>query len=1242
MRFFLVIMSFFAIPSIYAYDISYQVKPSDIYEGYIVEKIWLNEYATPQVKLSRIYVDAALTKSAHLPKNDKVTVTIGKERKRPFALIRIPAYKKGTEIDHVEQLTSFTLTIDEKAPQPNVASSARKTDVTTSALATGTWYKIGVTKTGFYKIDYNFLSAMGIDPSKVSPADIRVFGNGGNILSENNAVPRKSDLIENAIWVSDNSNSVFNSGNFAVFYAVGPTEWDKDSVNKRFSHKKNIYTDTAYYFITFDQGAGLRIANQTSVPTPNVTVDSFNYYVDHDTDIINPAEMGKIWYGEEFNPLGNTTLDFTFNFPSFVSSLYCTVYFVCLDGSSGSTVSVSLNGGKIMSNSFPATTSDVPIGGYDNGANGICNAQTANISITFTPADASGVGYLNYIVLNARCALDMPGDQMNFRDMSSVGTGKIANFQLQSANGNTQVWDVTNPQVPVKMAGNLSGSTYTFAQDASLLHEYAAMNSTNLYTPSYTGTVQNQNLHGSGQVDCIIVTNSEFLDAANQLADYHRQHDNLRVIVATTDQVYNEFSSGGQDVSAIRDFAKMFYDRAGSDTTQMPRYLTLLGNGSYDYKNRLPNNDDYVPVYESDESFYSLDSYCSDDFFGMLDDNEDIENTSIFNTLDVGVGRLPARSVTDATSLVNKIVNYKSPATLGTWRIASLFVADNDDDAGDHMGNAEEMAGIVTAATGDLFNENKVYIDAIPTITTPAGPRTPGANEAIDGQVYKGTLLINYNGHGNTQVWATERILTQDDYNNWNNVNMLPFMITATCDFGQYDHPQFISAAEQLVLRNGGGVIAALTTTQEVYASYNVLINSQYLESQFLNSHNGIWNTFGDATRIGKNVTYAVINEAGELANFRKFSLLGDPALTPDFPKYNIHIDSILNGAAHQPVDSIKALGTYIISGSVVDYNANLLNDFNGTLFVSIFDKYRTVPTILPTSIEKSFQLQDNIIYKGKATVNNGHFSFSFIAPKDINYNNGHGKISTYADNGTIDAAGVDTDLVIGGFSDNPVISTTPPVVKPYMNDSLFLDGGLTGSNSVLFVSLWAQTGINVTGSEVGHDLTAVLDGNTSQPYVLNDYYQTVPNNYQQGYVSFPVNGLADGAHTITVTAWDVNDNSGQGTVKFVVGDSSVVMIQNLMNYPNPFKDVTHFVFEHNHPDEEINIQINIYNSSGVFVKNINQTFTPAGSRSNEITWDGTDNNGAKLPSGLYVYRLIFTTKTGFKSTTYQKLVIMR
>jgi hypothetical protein len=1245
------VLSLFLLTGLYALATpskqEFSITSADIQDGYVIKKVWLSNYAIPQVSLSDVtFTPAGATASAglHLADPSAFDIVLGKERKRPFAFVRIPAYSKSIASGSLQQMASFTLTVDEPQTSEPIGYQA-KTTAASSVLASGSWYKISITDRGVYKIDYDFLkNKLGVNPDNINPALIRVYGNGGEMMSESNAVAKPDDLVENAIQVFDGGDGAFNQGDYFLFYANGPMKWVPDATNKRFSHVKNLYEDKSYYFLNFDLGIGKRIENQSGNLTSNVTVSDFNYYAVHEEDIINVGKFGKEWWGEEFSTepgkVNSRTFDFNLgNGASVNDSVRVRLYLGSKCTSSGNNFSVSMNS-QIIGNYYLGAV------GVDEEADPVSTqyseyklpvSNTASFIVNYNPGASTGRGYLNYIELNARRGLYFVGGQLSFRDINSVGPGKVASFGLSNAGSNVQVWDVTDGLQPVKMNGAVSGNQYVVKQDASSLHEFIAMDGSEYLSPDYVGGVDNQNLHGSDQVDFIIITHPDFKAAADKLADFHRQKDGMRVAVATTTQVFNEFGSGAHDIGAIRDYARMFYTRAGLDTTEMPSYMLLLGDASYDYKDRIAGNTNYVPTYETAQSIQVITGYCSDDYFSFLDDNEDIENTDIANTMDIGVGRLPVHTSAEADAVVNKIINYASPASLGPWRISTTVVGDNGDGEV-HFDDGEIMASTINDHS-DLYNETKVYIAAFPLVSTPGGARAPEANKTINDQIFKGTFLMNYNGHGSTQTLAHERILTQDDFNNWKNFDKLPIMVTATCEFSRYDNPDYVSAGERLILKSDGGAIALLTTTQLVYQYLNRTINVNFLNTQF-SQDNGKWLTLGDAFRRSKNITYATPQSAWTLANFRKFALLGDPALTPAFPKHRVATDQILDGNTNEPVDSVKALGSYVIKGSVKDQSGQKLEDFNGRVYVTIYDKPKTASTL--NAPIRTFQVQNNIIYKGKATVTNGSFSFAFIAPKDLNYDFGKGKISYYVEDGTTDGAGADTGVVVGGFSDNPIIDDDAPLVKPFINDSLFQDGGITGPNTLLYVQLSDRTGINVSGNSVGHDLTAILDDNTQSPYILNDYYETAPNDYTHGYVNFPVTGLSEGRHSLTVKAWDMNNNSGEGKIYFEVFNGNVMQVRNLMNYPNPFTDITHFVFEHNHPEEALNVQINIYSTSGYLVRTITRSYTPGGSRSNEIDWDGTDNNGAKLSAGVYVYRINIATTKGIQAQAYQKLVLVR
>lgn len=1223
----------------------FNVQDKQIIDGYVVQRVSLNDGHA----LLRHHIETIFERIEGTPAEiDSVRIITaaydvlpGMERKKPFFLVRVPAYR--FKDGHWERLTAFSLTYEAQRDMSDVhQQDVYRTTASASVLASGKWYKIAVAERGIYKLDYEFIkNTLGVNPDGINPAMIRVFGNGGVMLQESNARPRADDLVENAVAVIGGSDGAFNPGDYVLFYANGPNEWVKDSINQRFAHRNNLYEDQSYYFLNFDGGVGLRVENQANVPSATVTVTDYNDYFIHENDQVNLGHFGKEWWGDEMGIDAGRVASRAVSFA--VGTLTENARVLMSLGSRCSTpgnkFTVSLNGQTLGAYTLGAvgfTESDNPLV-ISNINYTIPIQQNATFNIAYAPSSNTGLGYINYIELNTRRQLTFLPGQTSFRDWRSVGSGNVAAYQIAGATSNVVVWDVTDQQHPVIMNGAFNNGTYTFRQRADYLHEFIAFDGTQYRRPAYVGEVANQNLHGVDFVDHLIVTHPDFLEAANKLADFHRSSRNLRVLVATTTQIYNEFSSGGQDVSAIRDFARYLYKKAGTDTNNMPRYMLLFGDASYDYKNRLAGNSNYVPTFETAESNLPLQGYCTDDFFSFLDDIENIESTLVANTMDLGVGRIPVRTPTEAMHVVNKLIGYNTSASLGAWRVATMVVADDFDNAGNHLADGETMVNVINSGS-NIYNLTKVYLDAMDKVSTPAGTRAPNANKVINDQMLRGTFLMNYSGHGSGTTLAHERILSQDDFGNWHNLDRLPIMVTATCEFSRYDNPDFVAAGEKLILKPDGGAVALLTTTQLVFASLNLQMNQNFLRAMF-RRYNNEWPALGDAFRYGKNVTYS---SPGSYDNFRKFALLGDPALMPAFPKHQIFTDSVLDAVTDQRTDTVRALGRYRIKGTVRDAAGNELTDFTGRLWVTIYDKPTTVATRSPQPIP-TFKTQNNVIYKGKVSVEAGHFSFTFIAPKDLNYDFGKGRISYYAENGLFDGAGTDTGVVIGGVSDNPIIDDQPPVVMPYIGDSTFVNGGLTGPNPMLFIKLMDQTGINVSSNSVGHDLIAILDEDVSNPYILNDYYETAQNDYTKGYVWFPMTGVAEGKHTLRVRAWDINNNSGEGLVQFEVIRGQAMAIRNLTNYPNPFSDVTHFSFEHNQPGEPITVEVNIYNLSGGLVHTIRQDMTASsGSRSNEVLWDARNREGVHIESGVYLYRMTVTNAAGNKTTGYQKLVFLR
>lgn len=1223
----------------------------DSNELYIIETRNLVHFALPIVQLNNMQFEKISNVSnelkAKLPTSANITSKITMERKQARVLVFVPQYILRSD-GSVDKLISFTIDVKE------TNSTAAKTTgsrvyASNSVLASGQFYKIAVSQQGLYKVDYNFIkNTLGVDPASINPANIRLYGNGGELLSEDNAVARQDDLAENAIQVVDGGDGQFNSGDYFLFYANGPHTIVKDSINKLFHHVYNIYNNNSYYFINFNLGVGKRIQTGSASGASNVNVNSFNEFQFVEKDSSNPGKFGKVWWGDEFSDQPGRYLNRTYNFsiPSIDNSNPVSIRtrFGAISYSGTNYVAITANGTPVLNttlNSVGTTYADDVLSIFDQINNVTLSSSSVAVNINFTKGSSTAAGYLDFIELNARRSLTLNGT-LNFADWNSVGAGNIANYQIGNANANTQVWDITNPLMPAKMNGSLSGSVYSFTQDASSLHRFIAMDGSQSSTPAFIAQVENQNLHNYSPKDYFIIAPSSLKTQAERLATYHAGKRGLKTLVVTPQEIYNEFSSGSQDVSAIRDFLKMYYDRAASDNP--PRYVLLLGDASYDYKERLKNNTNLVPTFETAESNDKIDGYCTDDFFGFLDDNENINGnpSSQINTLDIGVGRFPISNATDAAAIIDKIMNYDSPASFGPWKNNMTFNAD-DEDTGAHLYDAETMANYANDSI-EVYNNYKIYVDGFVQQSTPAGPRTPDANKAVTAQIYNGTFLMNYNGHGGPLGWCEERIFSMDDVNLMKNYNKLPLFITATCDFAPYDDPSIVSAGEILINKPDGGAIALMTTTRLVFQYQNQEMNKNYMRSGFSRMTNGQFPSLGDAYRLSKNIKYSSTTGSFDANNYRKFVLLGDPALPLAIPKHEISTDSINGVAVSVAYDTLKALGKYTISGHISDHLGNLLSNFNGIVYPIVFDKPKTLTTLQndPGSPKIDYKVQNNAIYKGKATVKNGKFSFTFVVPKDINYEIAKGKISYYADNGIEDGTGFDKQLYVGGSNPNASQDNSGPIIKAYLNNEKFVNGGITTPNSTLLVKLSDDNGINYTGNSIGHDITATLDGNAQNTYVLNNFFEANVDDYRAGSIKFPLNNLSEGPHRLVIKAWDISNNSSEAVLDFIVVSTKEGQLTHVYNYPNPFTTKTNFMFEHNMPNQNLYVSINIYSVSGKTVKSIRTMINTEGTRCDNIEWDGLDEYGDQLGKGVYLYKLSVKSQNGFSDSQYQKLILLK
>lgn len=1183
----------------------------------------------------------------------KVYSALAYDRKVVHTNIKILPYRIGPN-GTVEKLVSFQLKM--KPLSVKSASNTSRVYANHSVLKSGEWFKMGISSSGMYKISYDDLSKLGIYVDQLNPKNLRIYGNGGGITPEANYISRYDDLQENAIQVIGEEDGKFNSGDYILFYARGPHEKTVDINNNIIQNTTNPYSNESFYFLNFDIGPGKRMSTQSNDQnTPTQIINDYNYFTYHEknysTGLNTTIKSGRERYGEEFN--NQITYDFNFNIPDVVTNKPTKIRVDLLGRvqyPNTSSFAVKANDQNVSSMVCEGVkfSYEWPYGNTVTTGNlSIPTSENINLNIKYLRPDISAIGYLNFIWVNAYRKLNMVGNQLNFINISTYGAGKISQYNLTTINpSNTIVLDVTDKIEPKIQTTVINGNNLVFTLDGSLLREFHSYSGSEFSTPRMLGKIENQDLHALGQYDFIIITHPEFKQEAERLAEFRKTNNNLRTLVVLPSHIYNEFGSGAQDASAIRDFIKMFYDRAGNNTSEMPKYLLMFGDGSYDNLDIIKSNSNYVVTFESRNSIAPFGSYVSDDFFGFLDDVEgdwDYNPSADYGAtaLDVAVGRLPVRNSLQAKQMVDKIIHYSNTETFGDWRNKYVLIAD-DQDNNIHQEDAEFHANTIKKRNKD-FNVDKIYLDSYQQMSTPSGNRYPEVNAAFNQRVNTGALVINFIGHGGENGLAHEKILTIEDINSWKGLDNMPVLLTATCSFSRWDDPAFQSAGELALLNPNGGAIALFTTTRIVYANENKTINDAFVRALFDSTNAGGTNTLGDIFRTSKNY-----NGIGVEINQRNFTLLGDPSLPFATPKYKVVTESINNKAIDTAnADTIKALSTIQIKGFIADKNGNLLSNYNGVVYPAIYDK-RTIQKTLAQdkgvggSKVMSYEVQKSIIYKGKASVQNGRFTFSFVVPKDISYNIGYGRISYYAQLGSADAHGSYDSVMVGGSSNSVLNDTQGPEMTIFLNDENFAPGGITGENPLLIVKVNDQHGVNTVGNGIGHNITATLTSeNETQKIDLNEYYESKLDSYQEGEIQYPLTKLTPGNYKLSVKAWDVLNNSSEKTTEFTVLDSKEFSIDRVYNYPNPFTTTTGFQFEHNRPGDQLDVMVQIFTVSGKLVKTIQQNIPVAGSRVSNIGWDAKDEYGDKLARGVYVYRMKVKSSDGTIADKYQKLVIL-
>ncbi len=1161
-----------------------------------------------------------------------------------------PIIKDGNSF---KKIKSFTINYNLGA-ENRISNNSSFSSISNSVLASGEWYRFYVDTTGVHRLSKNFLGQLGVNVNSVDPRSIKIYGNGGDMLPYLNSEPSLIDPSENAIQFIGEEDGRFDNEDYILLYANGPQGFNQEQ-----NTNINLYTDKTYYYVNISSGNGKRLSeiSQTDQPA-DLTIDTFQDNDFYEVDEFNLVKLGRRWFGDKFDI--ETQRSYNFEIPNLDTSLPVDV--TLLFGSVSelpSSMGVTLNGDASTIN-LPPINPD----GFTYGAGAFffrevnVTGETLDIDLEYdNGGNPVASAYLDYISVQATRQLQYVDKQLFFQNNSVASSSGIVQYNLSNASDVEQIWDITDIHNVQFVQNENQSSEFSLKTNAGEVRNYVAFSGSDFLNPKREANSQlfNQNLKGTiltdnqGQfqdVDYLLITPQVFLDQAERLADINRLQSNLVVKVVTLQDIYNEFSTGNQDIAAIRNFVRYVYNNASSNDNRV-KYIGLFGDASYDYKDRLNNNTNFVPSWFSLNSFSVTSSLISDDFYGLMDDNEGTLTTS--NRLDIAIGRMLVDSPQRAKEVVDKIEAYYAQESYGSWRNNILLVSDDVDEAFERVlqQSTDDVATDVRAEK-PFLNSIKVHSDSFQQQSSSGGDRYPDVNNAFREAIDVGVLLVNYFGHGGELGLAEERIFDINDSQNLNNNCRFNCFVTVTCEYTKYDNPDLQTAGEYTYWNTNGGAIGLITTTRQIFVTVGTNYN-QVLEDYLFAYGSNEYPTMAEALRLTKLDPIIAGSAQKRLVHF-----IGDPAMKLAIPRASIRLTHINDTPITETTDVLEALGKVKMSGEVVDVNGNLLSNYNGVLTATVFDKDIERSTLANDNISDSnglivldFTTLGEILFKGQASVSNGLFDFNFVVPRDIGIPVGQGKVSFYAKRNNVleDQTGYSFDIQVGGINENAEEDNIGPVINLFMNDENFVSGGITNESPTLLAKLEDDNGIN-TASGIGHDITAILDGDETNPFVLNDYYEASLDDFTNGTVTFAFRDLEAGIHTLTLKAWDVYNNSSTSEIQFeVFNNNEELVIDNVLNYPNPFVDYTEFWFNHNSSDV-LDISVQIFTVSGKLVKTLNgQTNTSGKSTSTlsrDIVWNGLDDFGDKIGKGVYIYKLkVKSQRLNKQIEKIEKLVIL-
>ncbi len=1129
-----------------------------------------------------------------------------------------------------------------------------------SALAEGHWVRValGGTEDGIYQISYSQLRDMGF----AQPEKVGVYGFGGHVLPEKLEEIEFDDLPELAIYQDPGNNRL-------LFYGQGLVRWDYSSANG-FYHRQNSYETEAYYFLHQKDGAPRMIEPITDTPhTTDTFSGTYHALGLHETESVNIGQTGREKYGESF--LSNKTQSFSFG--SFdAGNLQLTVNAIS-KASSATSFLVKANDAEIGTIRFGAVSSDYTFAleGTLRQTLQLESSSDLDVTLTYQSAEKTEIARLNYITVQGPRGFVLPETCYTFR-----GEDVQQGFDLHAAFGTStdsaslaaspyQIWDVSSA-VDIRRQLLAEGAKFSASGAKDRPNEYVFVNTAARDFPTVRslGRVANQNLHALSAADLVIVSAPAYLKEANRLAEYRRSHDGLQVTVVTPQEIYNEFSSGGQDVTAIRLLMKKL----------QPRYLLLLGKGNFD--NQKIDRQYFLPCYETDNSLAETSSCVCDDYFGFIEDGEggnlsgnryNIDNES----LDIGIGRLPVSTQAEAKDAIDKIIAYSNNRYQGNWKSRLCFLSD-DDKEGDsynaHIRHNDQLIARLEKAGHKEYAMQKIYLPAYKQTSTASGTDYPDAKKEFLESLKQGVLLVNYAGHGNTSSITHEEMMTSAVASQLS-MRYLPVWVTASCDVGRWDNDDQ-SLGEHLTLNPNGGAIAMFTTVRVVYAHQNLVLNQAIVDHLFNRNDDGSRYRLGDVLKAAK-------RSLGRDYNKLNFCLMGDPSLTMAYPEQQIAVTEVNGKAVDALADDLRlhALETVTMKGSIYKTGSQTEIDstFNGIVFPTLYDALDTLTAdkgyVQPDADPYRFTTRTRKAFSGRGEVRNGQFEFSFMIPQDIAYSSRSGLATLYAcSNDWTEAQGYFDKYQLTGGQDIIRTDTVGPTInRLFLNDMLFSEGAVVNSTPYFYAEVSDESGFNTTGNGIGHDMLLTIKC-TSDPlqsvkqYILNNYFSTFTGRYNIGNVQYSIPSLEDGDYEASFIVWDVFNNASRKVFHFTVAKGKAPSAVTVQAYPSPAKSGEPLTFRvlHNRPESQTEMHLEVFNALGhrvyetevkthqaakYYATDISQPTiantsiladeTPNFMGSTSVVWS-TPN----LEAGFYIYRIVLTSNGSRKISDSKILII--